>query len=96
MTNNENSMGRSHRATEGIEQRQVKAHSVISGPLDHHYTTGFLAELWGLSTDTILRWFQDEPGVLKLSKLSRKGVRTRVELRIPLSVANRVHSERSK
>jgi hypothetical protein len=31
--------------------------------LDQHYTPQFYAELWGLSRDTIVRWFQDVPVV---------------------------------
>jgi hypothetical protein len=64
--------------------------------IDQHYSTNFYAELWGLSSDTIVRWFQDLPGVLKVSKPVGKGKRVRVELRIPLSLAMQVYRERSK
>jgi integrase len=33
--------------------------------IDPHYTPRFYAELWGISESTVLRWFQDEPGVLQ-------------------------------
>lgn len=55
-----------------------------------HYTPQQLAALWGLSDKTIHRWFQDEPGVLKTSD---KG---RTFLRIPGTVAARVHNQRSR
>jgi hypothetical protein len=55
--------------------------------IDQHFSAQFYAELWRLDPSTVIRWFQDMPGVLKLSKASRNGKRTRVELRIPLSVA---------
>jgi hypothetical protein len=64
--------------------------------IDQHFSPGFYAELWGLSSDTIVRWFQDLPGVLKLSKPVGRGKRVRVELRIPLSLAMEVYRERSK
>ena len=65
-------------------------------PIDPHYSPQFYAELWGLSASTVTRWFQDQAGVLKLSQPSRSGRRTRVELRIPFSLAMRVYQERSR
>ncbi len=62
--------------------------------MEPHYTPQFLAELWGVSPDTVVRWFQDEKGVLKTGNPSRNGKRTRIELRIPNSVARRVYQER--
>src|SRR5215470_5806545 len=32
---------------------------------ERHFTPRTLAELWGFSEDTIQRWFEDQPGVLK-------------------------------
>jgi hypothetical protein len=63
--------------------------------LEQHYSPQFYAELWGVSRDTIVRWFQDLPGVLKLSEPGKRG-RRRVELRIPYRLACRVYEERSK
>ena len=62
--------------------------------LDQHYSPQFYAELWGVSRDTILRWFQDLPGVLKMSE-PRRG-RRRVELRIPYRLAMKVYEERTR
>jgi hypothetical protein len=64
--------------------------------IDPHYSPQFYAELWGMSVSTIIRWFQDIEGVLKLSKPAKNGRRTRVELRIPFSVAMRVYLERTR
>ena len=64
--------------------------------IDPHYSSQFFAELWGLSPSTVVRWFQDRDGVLKLSKPARNGRRTRVELRIPFSVAMQVYREHSQ
>lgn len=63
--------------------------------LEHHYSVRDLASLWGVSPDTIVRWFADRPGVLKLQKPSARG-RRRVEIRIPLSVAAAGYAERTK
>ena len=49
-----------------------------------------------MSASTVVRWFQDLDGVLKLSKASKSGRRTRVELRIPFSLAMRVYRERTR
>lgn len=64
--------------------------------IDPHFTPQFYAELWGLHVSTVIRWFQDQGGVLKLSKPSQNGRRTRTELRIPFSLAMRVYRERCR
>jgi hypothetical protein len=64
--------------------------------IDPHFSPQFYAEWFGLSASTIIRWFQDMDGVLKLSKASKNGKRTRIELRIPLSLAMRVYHERTR
>jgi hypothetical protein len=66
--------------------------SAPAAPLEPHYTLAQVAEAWGISTDTVRRMFQDEPGVLVIEpapgRYSRRRYRT---LRIPASVADRVH-----
>lgn len=64
--------------------------------IDPHYSPRFYAEWWNLSESTVLRWFQDQPNVLKVGKESKNGKRTRCELHIPLSVAMRVYHEHTK
>ena len=64
--------------------------------IDPHFSPQFYAELWGMSSSTVVRWFQDRDGVLKLSKPARNGKRTRVELRIPFSVAMQVYREHTQ
>lgn len=63
--------------------------------IDPHYSPQFYAELWGMSPSTVVRWFQDTDGVLKLSTPSNNGKRTRVELRIPYSLAMREYHSRT-
>ena len=71
----------------------------IHGPepvvVDPHYSPQFYAELWGMSPATIVRWFQDMDGVLKLGEPSKNAKRTRIELRIPHSLAMREYRRRS-
>jgi hypothetical protein len=64
--------------------------------VDQHYSPQFYAELWGISVSTVVRWFEDLPGVLKLNKRSRNGKRVRVELRIPFSLALQVYREHTQ
>jgi hypothetical protein len=63
--------------------------------LERHLSPDELANAWGLSTRTIRRLFQDEPGVLKIGQSFRARKRGHVTLRIPVSVAERVRQERS-
>jgi hypothetical protein len=61
-----------------------------------HYTPGDLAELWGLSPQTIRELFAEEPGVIRVGEPSRREGRTLKRgyftIRIPESVAIRVHT----
>ena len=59
---------------------------------EQHYTVDELANLWALSHDTITNLFRDEPGVLRITPARRRGVRTRITIRIPRSVAERVYN----
>jgi hypothetical protein len=62
--------------------------------IDPHYPPAFYAGMWGLSESTVLRWFQDRADVLKVGKPSKNAKRSRVEIRIPWSVAMKVYQER--
>ncbi len=64
--------------------------------LDPHFTPSWYAELWGVSADTVVRWFQDREGVLKLQPTTVRGRRRRVERRIPYSLAMAVYSEKAR
>lgn len=57
-----------------------------------HFTVQQIAEMWNLSADAIRRLFRGEPGVVEI-KSERRGYRRRsyTSLRIPRSVAERVH-----
>lgn len=66
-------------------------------PFERHWTPQELAEIWKLDTSTVRKIFADEPGVLKVGKSGRRdGRRDYVTLRIPDSVAAKVHRERTR
>jgi hypothetical protein len=64
--------------------------------IDPHFSPRFYAELWGISESTVLRWFQDQPGVLKCGSAAPGGRRKRVEIKIPLSLALHLYHERTR
>jgi AraC-like DNA-binding protein len=55
-----------------------------------HFTVAELAKEWRLSPSTLLRIFKSEPGVLRIGNLKTRK-RTKISLRIPKDVAERVH-----
>jgi hypothetical protein len=59
------------------------------------FTVKQIALLWQLSTDTVQRLFQDEPGVIALGNKNPRGKRKRITLRIPRAVMERVKKMRS-
>ena len=61
--------------------------------LEKHYSVSDLAELWQLSTDTVRNIFREHPGVLKLDSPERLKKRGYCVLRIPESVAQKVHEQ---
>jgi hypothetical protein len=64
--------------------------------VDPHYSPKVYAELYGVSESTVLHWFRDMPGVLKVGGESKNGKRRRCEIRIPLSLWHRVYAEKTK
>ena len=50
--------------------------------------------MWRLSPSTVLRLFQGEPGVLRIGN-TRTRKRTRISLRIPKDIAERVYRRQS-
>jgi hypothetical protein len=58
--------------------------------MERHFAPDELGELWNLSTDTVRRLFEREPGVLVIERTGARARRYRT-LRIPESVATRVH-----
>jgi hypothetical protein len=60
--------------------------------MEEHLTPQELAKSWGVSAETIRVLFRREPGVLRLPSQRANGKkRSYVSLKIPQSVAERVH-----
>jgi hypothetical protein len=59
--------------------------------LERHYAPDELSAIWNLSADTVRRLFAHEPGVLVVEHVKTKSKRRYRTLRIPESVALRVH-----
>lgn len=57
---------------------------------ERHYSVDELASIWGVSDDFVRRLFLHEPGVVVFFK-HRPGKRVYRILRVPESVAQRVH-----
>ena len=89
----------------GLEDRQrwmrerqaptpsLEAASTDASPFqERHYSPAELAALWGLSAEAVRRMFLAEPGVFVLGRsASTRRQRQYRTLRIPASVAERVH-----
>ena len=58
---------------------------------ERHYTVAEIAKLWSLRADVVRRLFEREPGVLVIGDDAPRGKRRYATLRIPQSVAERVH-----
>ena len=65
--------------------------SVVPIAMERHYTPDELGEMWSLSADTVRRLFEREPGVLVIEHARGRATRRYRTLRIPESVAIRVH-----
>lgn len=63
--------------------------------LEKHFTPQYLAKRWGIHPTTVVRWARDREDVLRLGTPGRNGKRTRIELRIPASAAQRIYKERT-
>jgi hypothetical protein len=73
----------------GPKKQGAKEQFVDDGEQEF-FTVAQIASLWHLSTDTIQRMFQDEPGVLPVGKLRGK----RRKIRIPRAVMDRIRKRR--
>lgn len=67
---------------------------------EKHYTVTQVAQMWGVSANTVRRIFRDMPGVLKLSnpRISRRERKHELHLalRIPESLVRRAHEDWSR
>jgi len=61
------------------------------GAFENHYTVQEIAEKWHLSEKVVRSLFREEPGVIKIDAPERRFKRGYRTLRVPESVAERVH-----
>lgn len=64
--------------------------------IERHFSVQEVAELWGISDESVRRMFEDQPGVLKLSiprLVQNRKHKPHVRLSIPLSVLTRLHEQ---
>jgi hypothetical protein len=62
--------------------------------LERHYSPQEVAEMWGVSVNTIRRAFRGEPGVIEFGSDETMWGRKRKTMRIPVSALIRVHELR--
>lgn len=77
------------RARENVQASETAAAPDLCA--EKHYSLAELAHLWNLSEKTIRRMFEKEPGVLQWGKVESRSKRGYTTLRIPESIALRVH-----
>jgi AraC-like DNA-binding protein len=63
--------------------------------MEKHYSLEEVAEAWGISVRSARRIFRDQPGVADLTIHRSLTTRSYQVLRVPASVAARVHESRS-
>jgi hypothetical protein len=63
---------------------------------ERHYAPADLAKAWGVDVETIRNLFREEPGVVKIGDKNPRHRRPYLTLRIPESVAVRVHKRLSE
>jgi len=78
------------------KRKASKSEPFVDDGKQETFTVAQIASLWQLSTDTIQRIFQDEPGVIPLGNPNSRGKRKRITLRIPRVVMERVKRKRAK
>jgi len=60
---------------------------------ERHHTPAEVAEMYHVSTDTVIRWFSKEAGVIAIGNDERLHKRRKKLLRIPHSVLVRFHEK---
>ncbi len=65
------------------KRKPSKENRFVDDGTQTDFTVAQIASMWQLSTDTIQRLFEDEPGVVALGDKNPRGKRRRVTLRIP-------------
>jgi len=72
-------------------QEGAQTAAAAASAFERHFSPDELAEMWSLSPDTVRRLFEREPGVFLIQHTKNQARRRYRTLRIPESVALRVH-----
>jgi hypothetical protein len=78
-----------------VKRKPTKNEPFVDDGQQENFTVAEIASLWRLSTDTVQRLFEDEPGVVALGNKNPRGKRKRVTLRIPRQIMLNVKKRRS-
>lgn len=65
--------------------------AATNGALERHLTVKKIAELWGLSENSVREIFKAEPGIVRIQRPGSRCKRGYTSIRIPESVVERVH-----
>lgn len=87
---------RSRRFREWVPRRAFRKPLAGETVAEKHFTPAELAKAWGVHVKTIRELFRLEPGVLKLGEKNPRHKRSYLTLRIPESIAQRVHRRLSE
>ena len=74
-----------------IRPQSVSDQTAPDKAIERHYSLEQIGELWGLSTRTVRKMFENEPGIIVFGNTGSLKKRRYLTLRIPESVLLRVH-----
>jgi hypothetical protein len=74
-----------------MRPQSVSDHAAQDKAVEKHYSLEQIGELWGLSTRTVRKMFENEPGIIVFGNPGSMKKRRYITLRIPESVLIRVH-----
>jgi hypothetical protein len=74
-----------------IRPQSVSDPTASDKAMEKHYSMEQIGELWGLSTRTVRKMFENEPGIIMFGNAGSLKKRRYLTLRIPESVLLRVH-----
>jgi hypothetical protein len=74
-----------------LRPQSVSDRAAPDKAMERHYSVEQIGELWGLSTRTVRKMFEDEPGIIVFGNTGSLKKRRYLTLRIPESVLLRVH-----
>jgi hypothetical protein len=74
-----------------IRPQSVSDQAAPDKAMEKHYSLEQIGELWGLSTRTVRKMFENEPGIIVFGNTGSLKKRRYLTFRIPESVLLRVH-----